>query len=163
MTHSTYPARREAGVFFRDVLRMYDICTTARKIPTTTAGIRVTIEVYGTCVTWVISPVSSHAGSKNVVQIGARFWRFFCHQVALRGVHGPGFALCSVGRQHSRMALRRPGGPPRYRGAVANIGAPPPPHRHHTTTTRSPRGRRAAMSAPPTPPAPPPPAQMVIL
>ncbi len=93
MTHSAYPAPAGDGVFFRAVLRMYDICTTARKTPTTLAGTRMTIEAPETCVTYGIPAISSHAGPKNVVQIGARFWRFFCRQVALRGRHSPGFTL----------------------------------------------------------------------
>ena len=81
------------GVFFRGVLRVYNICTTARKTPTTPARTCVTIEAPETCVTYGITEVSSRAGPKNVVQIGARFWRFFCHQVALQGRHSPGFTL----------------------------------------------------------------------
>ena len=61
MTHSTCPAQAGAGVFFRDVLRMYDICTTALKTPTTTAGTRVTIEVDETCVTCGIPAATTAA------------------------------------------------------------------------------------------------------
>ena len=45
------PPRREVGVFFRDVLRVYDICTTARATHAPSPGARVTIEVREACET----------------------------------------------------------------------------------------------------------------